>query len=280
MNPRNSVKLYSKLAKKAVESGVTVPACHKYLFDTSNNYFGYYDDLYLAQLERGSVGLTPKLPPFDQTCDYCKPFHLGNLKNIDKDADICFGNDLERVFVEFCNKEFHSQDLKLNCERADSENLHMPDFKIVNDAGDVVFYLELKAIFRPFIKISEKVNSKFQCYSNSLTLDVSNGKKLGNQKELVEKLGTHNVAYVYWYDLPCVKGVFWLPSHKVYTMWSEQNYYKRNVVSGDINDRGEVRGSVKKIYIPLHEMNDFASLISTIKDTNYTCTTDNYKKED
>ncbi len=151
-------------------------------------------------------------------------------------------------------------------ERADSENLHNPDF-VVALADHQIIWMEFKVIFRPFLKIADMVERNYECYSHSLTLDISNGKKLDNQRKLVtsEEIGDRNCLYVYWYDLPCIKGIFWMPSTRVYQHQDQQQHYERKIVDGDKNERGQIRAAVNKIYLPLHEMNDFYSIFSYLK---------------
>ncbi len=138
----------------------------------------------------------------------------------------------------------------------------MPDFKISSNGKDVL-YFEFKVIFRPFITISRKVNSSFECYSHSLTLDA--GEKLKKQKEEVTKVGTDKVFYVYWYDLPCVKGVFWTTATKVYAFWDDQTEYSRKIVRGDFSSWGNKVGTTSKIYLPLCSMDDFSSFFIACK---------------
>jgi len=248
MNPKESVKIYKELAIEAKELEIKVPAAHSYLFDTHENYYEDFLNFYLRQTERSLIGLSPELPPNDDRCNYCRSFHVGNLKNINKDADVKFGSALEEVFIDFCNKKLSSEGrtLKLELAARENENFHMPDIKVTNKSGESIMFLEFKCIFRPFIKINQKVNREFQCYSNSMTLDISNGKKLENQKKLVEQIGLEKVMYVYWYDLPCIKGIFWIPASDVYKIWGEQEEYKRRVVAGDYGEYGNQRALLKR----------------------------------
>lgn len=204
---RYSNLLYQSLAENALDVAPDIPAAHRALFQIDTQTDEYYRTLYTEQI--GVKTGEQKKRPGNETCKYCERFHLQSLKTIDKDKDIVLGKTLEETFKSFVQRELQKRNFGIICISADTENLHMPDMKILSvDTGNPVLYFEFKAIFRPFIKISDKVNSKFECYSNSLTLDLSNGKKLANQRSLVEnELGTDNVLYVYWYDLPCVNGM-------------------------------------------------------------------------
>jgi hypothetical protein len=251
-----SKKMYVELSKLAQNLGINVPAAHRSLFKVSENTEQYNNSLYYQQIGKK----IPKKRPGDQNCKYCESFHLQNLKTIDKNQDVLLGNSLENCIQSFINK--HLLNAKYKCDRADIENLHMPDFSIT--CPDKKIYFEFKVIFRPFIKISQYVDSIYECYSNSLTLDVSNGKKLANQRELVEdELGIDNVAYVYWYDLPCVKGIYWMKARDVYKLMDSQAVYNRRRVAGDYQ-YGIKRGATNKIYLPLLRMHDFEKFFGWI----------------
>jgi hypothetical protein len=238
----NSIDYYIKLCEKAMKVVKEVPASHKTLFIPTQETKKYFKELYLDQINGTSVA---KKRPGDETCGYCEKFHINNLKNIDKDADISIGKDLENCFKLFLEEMLNGKNIYISIQRADSENLHMPDFKVVRTSdGKILAYFEFKAIYRPFIKISDKVDSTYECYSHSLTLDLSNGKKLMEQRKLVEdKIGTDNVYYVYWYDLPCIKGIFWISSKRVYEHMDKQVPYERRIVEGDFSQNGKKKRS-------------------------------------
>ena len=108
------------------------------------------------------------------------------------------------------------------------------------------------------------VNQQYQCYSHSLTLDISNGKKLDDQRLLVKELGLENTVYVYWYDLPCVKGIFWMLASDTYKEVDSQTVYDRRLADGDFFPGGMKRAATKKIYLPLTKMNDLESLVDWV----------------
>jgi len=261
-SPEDPNRLYQLLADYALQKlDRPVPSSHMTLFKPNSESLNYYQSLYVDQLHKPQN--TPvKKRPADKTCQYCEKFHLSSLKNIEKTADINLGNKLEKCFQSFINQYLKKFSPGRTCVRADLENLHMPDFKILDAQGSERYFFEFKVIFRPFLKIAEKVNPDYECYSHSLTLDVSNGKKLSNQRELVNAIGVDKTAYVYWYDLPCVKGIFWMPAKRVYALHDEQTKYKRKVVKGDLDNQGQIIAAVNKIYLPLLEMKDFVSLLT------------------
>lgn len=252
-----SFVMYSALVAKAV--GLTVPAMHDSLFTILDRSSRAYDWCYVKQ--RGNAKALPR--PGTNTCKACEKFHLGNQKPIDKDPDVELGHEVESIFQGHVNGLLASSGL--TCRRADTQNLHMPDFGVGREGEPFCFYFEFKTIFRPFLKISTMVNQDFECYANSLTLDVSNGKKLEEQRKLVEnEIGVEKVAYVYWYDLPCVKGIFWMPANEVYAIADAQDTYDRKNVSGDFSASGQKRGATRKVYLPLLFMGDFQELVNRL----------------
>lgn len=267
---RNSALLYKTLAayaQKRFPSGVA--ASHKDLFKPDRTMWCTFKKLYLDQIDSYKNGNPVKRRPGDDTCKQCENFHLDELKNINKNADIALGKELESCFLDFFNHELEAREIKLKCVQADADDkqpdyMHMPDFKVIDANGQAQLYFEFKAIFRPYLKISERVRFDYECYSHSQTLDISNGKKLENQRNLVEQIGLGKVAYVYWYDIPCVKGIFWLPAQRVYELWDNGDTprYQRKTVDGDLNSQGHVRAAIHKLYLPLLEMEDFDSLFT------------------
>ena len=264
-NAMDALQLYKLLADKALNTVAGVPAAHKTLFRPTRASITYYQTLYLDQI---GLAHPPQKRPGDATCQYCASFHLGNLKVIDKRSDITFSKHLEQCFQEFLEDHLNLQEAVVTCQRADQQDLHMPDFKIVRSRDQkVLTYFEFKVIFRPFLKIANQVNPSFECYSNSLTLDLSNGNKLQEQRDRVEKLlGVANTIYVYWYDLPCVKGVFWMPASRVYEIMDiqQRTAYDRKYVAGDFNAFGRKNAATKKLYLPLLEMSDLQALLAFV----------------
>ena len=254
-------ELILSLEKRFIDG---IPAKHKRLLCDLPDSRKYYRKLYLEQVETFNLGIPVMERPFDENCTYCSDFHLRNLKEINKDPDISIGNDFEKNFQNFFQEKLSSECPRATIKRADSNDLHSPDF-LIECSGKPTIWIELKVIFRPYLKISERVDTNYQCYSHSLTLDT--GKKLDNQRALVtsENIGIDNCIYVYWYDLPCIKGIFWMAAKRIYEHQDNQNPYQRKIVPGDKNVQGAVRAAVKKIYLPLHEMNDFYSIFSLIR---------------
>jgi len=264
------VNLYKHLIKKAKELGISAPASHPMLFNVTEETSKHYQALYLNQ--RGSTG---KLlgRPGKELCKNCFSFHINELKEIDKKGDLNFGKKLEECFQQYVQEMLNHllkikgySDISVRCERADTGNYHMPDFRLVRENdGKILAYFEFKSIFRPFLSISKKVDSNYKCYSHSLTLDIGSNEekqKLKEQRVLVEGVLAANIVdYVYWYDIPCVKGVFSISSSSVYNLMDTQQIYTRKETDGDYNDKGTKVGSIDKIYIPLVQMNDIKNLL-------------------
>lgn len=247
------------------ESSLRPDNAHQSLFKPTGMNEKYIKNLY------EETYYEDKLPnrPNDSNCKRCISFNLKEGVTYNKKNDIKFGNVIEDVFKEFLESKFNAlsnTELHIICARADTEKKNMPDFKIIRKSdGKTLFYFEFKAIFRPYIFVKENVSTDYNCYSHSLTLDYSNGKKLETQKKLVEDLGLENVFYVYWYDLPCVKGIFWMNSNDVYSYIDEGMMYERKSQSGDYNNNLEKYSATKKIYLPLNKMHDFHKFYDLIK---------------
>lgn len=253
-----SFQLYQRLAANARALGFQVPASHNSLFQPTAANLNYCTSLY----EKQHMAERCSRRPGDHTCQYCERFHLSNLKRINKGADLALSDHLEDCFCRTLQQELTGMGLKVRCEKFATDDGHLPDFVVRRESDKMpIAYYELKAIFRPFLKIAERVNPAYECYANSLTLDLSNGKKLWEQRSRVEnRLGVDSVLYVYWYDLPCIKGVFWMPARSVYLEMDKQVPYDRRKTSGDYNQGFKI-GSTKKLYLPLLKMGDYSTLL-------------------
>ena len=243
--------------------GIVIPAAHNSVFNMLAHVDQLNTRLYTNQLRAYLKNEEIIKGKYLEICPNCEEFHTKNLKNINKKADINFGKQLEDCFKDFLESQLNSKGCDVEVKHADTENLHMPDLKIINRKDKkVLCYFEFKAIFRPYIKIKEKVNLSYECYLNSLTLDLENGKKLREQRNLVEnELKGKEVYYVYLYDIPCIKGIYWIPSTRVYQHMDQQVPYNRKNVEGDFNQHGIKIGATNKIYIPLLETDNLQNLL-------------------
>ncbi|MGI1798582.1 hypothetical protein ACRPLQ_09015 [Priestia sp. TRN 1309] len=266
------INLYKPLAEKAKKDNLEVPAAHPDVFNITEETFNIYSSLYLEQ-----KGFTEELKdkPGGKICNDCKSFFLAeeNKKKIDKYKDVKFGNELERYFSSYivallnrllCTK---GNSARVRSERADKDNFHMPDFKIIRIQDEkVIAFFEFKSIFRPYVLISEMVDSSYKCYSHSLTLDDGSEderQKLQKQKTLVEEeIGLDKVDYIYWYEMPCIKGVFWKEAQSVYTEMEGKEIYIRKEAEGDYSKSGRKISTTGKVYLSLVRMNPLTELIT------------------
>ncbi|MCT7947271.1 hypothetical protein [Shewanella septentrionalis] len=266
---REAVRLYRRLVKfggrDELIRNVSQPHNTQFLANTDQSA-NYYKNLYVDQVSvQDSCRLLP--PPDDGTCAGCKKHFLTKRPIIDHQTDLDIGNYLENHFMNFMNENFKSRSLPLNCLRADTQRLNMPDFKIIRtDIDHDVLFFEFKCIFKPFIKISDKIAGTY-CYNNSMTLDCDI--KLERQKKLINSSNIESkTIYIYWYDIPCVKGVFWQYSDFIYQHQTKTLSYTRAMQPGDYKDNRQV-GHIDKIYLPLHMMKNFNELFESIIKTIY-----------
>ncbi|MDU7481578.1 Uncharacterised protein [Enterobacter ludwigii] len=217
-------------------------------------------DLYYC----GYYSVKEPTPPYnDETCKSCKNHFLAKRPNIDHDDDIVRGIGIEVSFMNYLNFIFKIKKTQLECKKADVEYKNMPDLKIEDKYnGEVLFYIEMKSIFKPFVKINSLVSSDFYCNSHSLTLDSD--EKLEKQFNLIESNEIQDkTIYVYWYDIPCLKGIFWSTYRYVLECKNTQREYIRQAVKGDYRENRK-SGHIQKIYLNIKEMSDFESLITCI----------------
>ncbi len=260
-----ALALYERLAARARER-LQVPAAHEYLFRTDYpEALASYQQLYLDQW--GTRTVAPR--PDDAICQRCETFHLGHRKQIDKQADIAWmrpAEELLRQFVQWAiNQELQRRgrgELRVRCLRADETDKRMPDCKVVSSSNPqhVLGFFEVKCIFRPFLQVARHVaDASFACYSHSLTLDTGN--KLDNQLLRLRLSPRHD--YLYWYDIPRLKGLFWMSADAVEEVRRRQTGYTRRRVPGDLDQAsGRQVGNIDKIYLPLVEMYDFGQLLA------------------
>ena len=146
-----------------------------------------------------------------------------------KGLDIQLGQWYEKAFQLFLQtKGIHAQ----------KKGSPYPDF-VINPENPKA-YFEIKYIEAPFIsahnlvKITYPYDSKRYDYECSLTLDT--GKKMQRQRikyeEEIKKEGIP-FFYVWWFDAPHLKGIFYMPAQDVH------DYYDK---VGDLHERKEREG--------------------------------------
>lgn len=228
---------------------------HNTFLKCNNNTDFYYLEYYSVK--------EPTPPYNDETCKSCKNHFLAKRPNIVHEEDIVRGIGIEISFMNYLNYIFKIRKIQLTCKKADTENKNMPDLKIENNYNEeILCYIEMKSIFKPFIKINNLVGSDYYCNSHSLTLDSD--EKLEKQFKQIElnKIQDKTI-YVYWYDIPCLKGIFWSTYECVLNCKNSQGEYIRQTVKGDYRD-GRKSGHIQKIYLNIKDMNDFETLITYI----------------
>ena len=141
-----------------------------------------------------------------------------------------------------------------------------PDF-VVNSENPKAYY-ELKYIEAPFLTANHKIKNTFPYdttrydYECSLTLDT--GKKLHKQREKYENdIMPEDIPfyYLWWFDAPHLKGLFFMPAKEVFDYWDKVGtLHDREIREGDLMDHQE-KG---KIYPPLLKMESISSFLSQI----------------
>lgn len=143
-----------------------------------------------------------------------------------------------------------------------------PDFEVI-DNNKIVAYYEMKFIKAPFINAHNLVKNTYPYdstrydYECSLTLDT--GKKLQSQRTKYESdikpLGIP-FYYVWWFDAPHIKGIFYMSADDVYEYWDKVGtLHEREAREGD-KIASQIKG---KIYPPLLKMDSLSSLIENLK---------------
>jgi hypothetical protein len=255
---RRSFTLYKNLiGNQEIPLRAAVGTPYPSQFNVNINSADYYKILFIDLIDTYKQGMALPVPPNDQNCTACKNHFLGSPPIIDHEGDLKIGGVLEAYFCDFLNEYFKVKKLQLQCIRADTDKLNMPDFKIINlKSSKIIFYFEFKCIFKPFITVHKKIRGA-QCYSQSLTLDCD--EKLTKQKALIRENNILlNTAYVYWYDIPCLKGIFWQFSKRVFEYEQNAHTYGRKEQAGDYKG-GKKVGHTDKLYLPIHGMNNFDS---------------------
>ena len=185
------------------------------------------------------------------------PFLFRRNKMI-KGFDIQLGQWYEKAF------QFYLKSKGINVSK---KGFPYPDF-VVNPENPKAFY-ELKYIEAPFISANNLVKNTYPYdstrydYECSLTLDT--GKKLKRQREKYEydiKKEAIPFYYVWWFDAPHLKGIFYMNAEEVFEYWDNVGtLHNRQEREGDKIAK-QIKG---KIYPPLLKMQSLESLINNIK---------------
>lgn len=175
-----------------------------------------------------------------------------------KGLDIQLGQWYEKAFQLF----LETKDIKLA-----KKGFPFPDF-VVNPENPKAYY-ELKYIEAPFISADKLVKNTYPYtskrfdYECSLTLDT--GEKLKGQRDKYEndiRPAGIPFYYVWWFDAPHLKGIFYMNAEDVFDYWDNvETLYDRKERDGDKISK-QIKG---KIYPPLLKMSSLSSLINKIK---------------
>jgi len=186
--------------------------------------------------------------------------HFWNARNkMIKGLDIQKGQWFEKAFQMF---------LKTKSITVIKKGFPFPDYEVRKNDIPIAYY-ELKYIESPFLSANSQIKNPFPYeisrwdYEASLTLDT--GEKLLEQRKKIENdiISKEIPAfYVWWFDSPHLKGIFYMPAKDVFEYWDKVgNLHERKEREGDLLDKQE-KG---KIYPPLLKMNSISEFLNKIK---------------
>ncbi len=240
-------------------------------FEDFNKVF--FEEVYLKkkrkpgekQIAESRDSLIKRIKGLKELCKKCEDFFLGQKREYNKEEDIELAGIFENALMSFLNsqgiKTIRGDDYKT----IKGHHKGYPDLLILNSKEEEYCYLEVKYNAAPFIKISEFVEGR-ECYESPLTLNTI---KLERQGKLTESEIKIPVYYVYWVDLPCLKGIFYTDIKNIiayYQGFGKIYQHDRKVGNGDFSD-GKKIGQTKMIYPPVLEMEEFSVLLKTIKES-------------
>jgi len=180
--------------------------------------------------------------------------YLRKRNKMIKGLDIQLGQWYEKAFKLF---------LATKGIEAQKKGFPYPDFVVNPDEPGA--YYEFKYIEAPFISANNLVKNTYPYdstrydYECSLTLDT--GKKLQSQRTKyetdIQPLGIP-FYYVWWFDAPHLKGIFYMNADDVFEYWDEVGtLHEREAREGD-KIASQIKG---KIYPPLLKMDSLSSLL-------------------
>lgn len=222
-----------------------------------------FEEMYL-NLRNESAPIAPKIikekvKGLTECYRFVIPKFLKKRNESIKGFDIQLGQWYEKAFKMFLTTK--GIEVKKKAQR-------YPDF-LIGSEDNPTAYLEFKFIEAPFImannlvKITYPYESTRYDYECSLTLDT--GKKLKEQREKIEnELDPNGIPtyYVWWFDAPHLKGIFYMKSQDVFDYWDKVgNLHERAEREGD-KIASQIRS---KIYPPLLKMDSISKLIETLK---------------
>lgn len=197
-----------------------------------------------------------KINNLEKTCKECWKFYLSPRNKSIKGLDVQLGKKFELKLLQFLNKK------GIICKKADESKKIYPDNVILNKNGEIIAFLEVKYQSSPWL-FAYKENMNKECYESSPALDI---KKLEQQYELIkDKKITKPIYYVYWLDMPCIKGIFYISIDKAYSIYKNNKPFQRKLREGDFDKSKNVtEKSLQKIHISIYSMKSFKELLESL----------------
>ncbi|MFN7990840.1 MAG: hypothetical protein U0R44_01645 [Candidatus Micrarchaeia archaeon] len=194
-----------------------------------------------------------KIPGLKEVYGKAAKFYANKRNEMVKGYDIQYGHWFEKAFMDFLLSKGIGTIKK---------GFPYPDIEVVKD-GKTVAYFEMKYIRAPFIYANKFVDKNRWDYECSLTLDV--GEKLTKQREKIESEILPKgvpVYYVWWYDAPHIKGIFFMASNEVFSYWDMvgASSHSRKEREGDL----EAKQEKGKIYPPLLKMGSLSDFLNEL----------------
>ena len=232
----------------------------KYKFDGNLEFDEFHKQCYYEMYlkNRGSdippkpMTFKEKIPKLKEVYAKASIFYATKRNEMIKGFDIQFGHWFEKAFGDFLLSK-GIQTVK--------KGFPFPDIAVIK-GEEPVAYFELKYIRAPFIYANKFVGENRWDYECSLTLDV--GEKLTKQREKIEsELLSNNVPvfYVWWYDAPHIKGIFFMNAEEIFLYWdSKGTSHNRKEREGDLESKQE-KG---KIYPPLLKMRGLSEFLTIL----------------
>lgn len=196
------------------------------------------------------------IPELKEVYSKASKFYFQKRNEMIKGLDIQQGHWFEEAFREFLKKKGFETNKK---------GFPFPDIEILKE-GKTIAYFELKYIRAPFIYANNIVDKLRWDYECSLTLDV--GDKLRKQREKIEKDISPSkipVFYIWWYDAPHIKGIFFMEAGEIFSYWDEVGTsHERKEREGDKIDK-QVKGKIYPLLLKMHSFSEFLKILDSSK---------------
>lgn len=203
--------------------------------------------------------LKEKIPELVEVYKNAGNHFWGQRNKMIKGLDIQKGQWFEKAFKQFLS----TQGIEVL-----KKGFPYPDYEVQSNGTPKAYY-ELKYIESPFLSADKIIKNPYPYkisrwdYEASLTLDT--GEKLLEQRKKIETdLFPQNIPvfYVWWFDAPHLKGIFYMPAQEVFEYWDHVGTsHERKEREGDLLDKQE-KG---KIYPPLLKMNSISTLLKHLE---------------